>query len=206
MAERVEHLAAGVDRLVAGEPAEEIIADPAQGIGDDEAAEPGLGRQHGGGIVVGRLHEVRGVDVERPQGQAVVTGVRGVLEGEGPVGGMPVGSHVLPREEDPHAVVAAMVVPAPAHAGVDEEVRPVADLDRIPPRQESDEEVVVGVETLPEGREADADGRAVGGQGRRIHARMVAALNPTPAPPGAPFRRASPHCRGPATCRRPAGR
>ena len=43
VAQRVEHLAAGIDRLVAGESLEEVVADRAQGVGDDEPAEPGPG-------------------------------------------------------------------------------------------------------------------------------------------------------------------
>ena len=175
VAERVHQLAAGVDGLVSRQPAKELIADVAQPVGDHEAAEPGLRCEQPFGIHVGGLHQLRGIDVERPVGQPEVTRVRVVLKREGPVGREPVGRHVFAGVEDPHAVVPAMVVPSLADARMDQEVGPVADGHGVAAGEQPREVVVAGIEGIPEARKSEADRRSLSGGGGGVHARMVPA-------------------------------
>ena len=158
MAERVEHLAAGIDRLVAGEPAKEIVAGVAQGIRHHERAELRLARGDGRGIVVGRLHERFGGHVKRPVGQPKMPGMGGVLEGERPVARLPVGRQVFAGVEDPHAVVLQKLLAPPADVGVDDVVGIVADLEAIARSQQPRKKIFAGVEAVPKPDELDTEG------------------------------------------------
>ena len=164
MAECVEHLAAGIDRLVAGELPEEIVARPAERIGHHKSAKSVLARKHGIEIALGRLHEPVGIGVERPQREPEVARMNGVFECEGPIAGEPVGRDVFAGVEDPHAVVFQKIFPPAADAGIDDVVGGVADLHSIPLLQDLRKKIVFGIKVIPEADEADANKRAgIGG-------------------------------------------
>ena len=158
--ERVEHLAAGVNGLVAGESSKKVVSSPTQRIGDDERAEALLTGQNSGRVMVGRLHERHRIDIERPMGHAKMARIGRVFERKRPVARAPVGRDVLTCVEDPQAVPAA-IVPSPlADIRKDNEVRIVAEFEAVALAQQPREEVVVCVEAVPKADELQPDGRA----------------------------------------------
>ena len=157
--QRVEHFPTGIDRLVAGELPEKGISLPTQWIGDDERAKATLPRENGGGVMVGRLHERRRIDIERPVRHPEMTGMTGVFERKCPVARTPVGLDVLARIEDPHAVPAAIVTTPFADVREDHEIWIFADFETVAPADQSCEEVVVRIEAVPEARELQPDRR-----------------------------------------------
>jgi hypothetical protein len=150
---------------------EELVAGAAEGIGDDERAEPRLPCHDPLDVNDRRLYERSGVGIEHPEREAEMLGVGVMAKRERPVAIEPVGADVFPGEKYPRAVVLEELLPPAPDGRVEDEVGRTVEVETPPRREEPGEEIVPRIEAVPEADEADADTRTIsgerGGRGRQ---------------------------------------